>query len=269
MVNIRKAQISIDYIGGAVVFFVSVLFIVTGVLNVMPEFTDNVVQNRLETKSWSLSTVLLSTEGYWENENESGSDWQNNVDDVLSFGLQSRDEQGLDRDKIQALDRVDYQEVKNTFGTGFDFAIDFTEYITVDTSGEVPEKIEIPESLEEQELNFGSRQVDGEVYYFLVHESSGDYNVSVSSGTNFSKDLDSFITEVNSTGVVDFGDRQFTVEIPNSGVVESEGKLLVLQTSIQRIGRRVPPDPGEVVSIRRFSNTGKNVVRMDVRMWQR
>ena len=254
------------------VFFVSVLFIVTGVLNAIPEFTDQVVQNRLETQAWSLSTVILSTPGYWKNISDDGTSWERKTEYVRSFGLESEERPGLEREKIQALDSIAYSEMKRILATEFDFSMDFTEYMVVDTSvpeSDIPSEVNIPSEYDGQRLNYGSKRVEGEGYYFLVHGFPGDYNVSISGTRDFSQPEGELNIDIDGSGTVDFGARQYSLDIPNSGVYESEGNMVVLQTSIQRIGRRTPPDPGEVVSIRRFSNIEENVVRMDMRMWMR
>lgn len=269
MCRIGKGQISIDYIGGAVIFFVSVLFIVTGVLNTVPEYSENVLKNRLEVRGWSLSTVLLSTPGYWEGEDDSGTEWTSHTEDLKSVGLAENSEDSVSREKVVALDKVSYTRLKNIFGTSFDFNIDFTEYMVVKTESEDVSEMDVTVPPGET-YHFGSRKVDGKGFYFLVL-GQDNYNVSVSEDSDFTdKDDGDIDVTINESGVVDFGEemRQYTLDIPSSGVYESDGEMVVFKTSLQRVGRRLPPDPGEVVSIRRFSNVGNSILRMDMRLWQ-
>ncbi len=273
MFKIRKAQISIDYIGGATVFFVAILFIVVTTLNVVPRYSENLSHNRLQVTGWTISTTLLETPGYWSQGEEWGYDWHEptNIDDVKSLGLEDHKERGLDRDKIEALDEtfgIGYIDMKNILATEFEFHMDFTEFVVIDTSMEGdPDR----EPTGKPGGSWGYEVIDGEGYFFYVYEDgNNDFEVHVGQEDGSGFEFDHEITSGDGSVDMELGEngREYTLNIITSGVIPSEGDILVLEKDIKSIGRDIHLSADEMINIRRFSNIEDNIVRVDMRFWK-
>lgn len=272
MSKIRKAQISIDYIGGAIVFFIAILFIVTTTLNVVPRFSDNLEHNRLQVTGWTISTTLLDTPGYWENDDEDGEDWyeyifegSGNQENLKSIGLEDMETGGLDRDKIESLGTlIDYTDMREIMSTDFEFHIDFTEYVIIDTSKD-------GDSDEEPEPggSWGYEIIRGEGYYFYVVEETDGYTVHV--GEEDGQGIDFFEeVEQGESVILELGedDEEFLLDVTSGGILKSGGDLLVLEKDLRSVGRDIHLSADEMVNIRRFSNIDDNIVRIDMRIWE-
>ncbi len=254
-------------------FFVAILFIIVTTLNVVPRYSDNLSYNRLQITGWTISTTLIETPGYWSQGDEWGYDWHEptNIDNVESIGLEDYEEGGLDRDKIYSLGEgvgIGYIELKRILATDFEFHLDFTEFVVIDTSMEGDSDRE-PSG--KPGGNWGYEVIDGEGYFFYVYEDGdGDFEVRVGQEDYSGFEFIYEITPEDGSVEMELGenDREYTLNIITSGVLSSDGEILVLEKDLNSIGRDIHLSADEMINIRRFSNIGDNIVRVDMRFWK-
>jgi len=276
VIRISKGQISIDYAGGAMLFFLSLIFVTTGVLGTVPQFTDVIQEDRLEVTAWSFTTSLLEENGYWETATASGEDWHRHTGNVKNIGLS--DGKGIDRAKTNAFLSLDYRRIKNQIAKmEKDFNMEITEYGLVYTDqtfprGNPPAKLTgfVPPNnpsytSADSTVHYGSIELNEEAKYFLVtfHANDPD-SVYVSDSWNFSG---SSRQTFGDNRIFNFNGRNYRLDMGNSGITTSEGNLIVLSRLMGRIGERPPVDTQRVVQVRRVTNIGHNPVTIETSIW--
>jgi len=272
-----KGQISIEYTGGALLFFSSILFVVAGVLGTLPQFTDAIDENSIETQIWASTALLLSNTGQWESDTQSGPDWHNHVENTTQLGLISQDGD-LSRDKIRELVSMDYTDAKLLLQTEKDFNIQFTEFSIIETassfekddpSGKVADVITEPTRSRYDDANetirYGSIRANGAQKHVLVTAHQGNYDtVYISEDWDFT---DATVFGPTGNQILSFDGRRYRLSVPDSGIFASDGTTVVLTRPLGNVGTRTPAAEATVVTARRFSNIGPNPVRIDVEMW--
>jgi hypothetical protein len=272
-----KGQISIEYTGGALLFFSSILFVVAGVLGTLPQFTSAIDENSIETQIWASTALLLSDTGQWESDTRVGPDWHNNIENTTQLGLVGQDGD-LSRDKIRQFVSMDYSDVKVLLRTEKDFNIRFTEFSIIDTAssfektdpqGNIGEVITEPTGSSYDSANdtirYGSISANGAEKNVLVTAHQGNYDtVYISEDWDFTDAI-----RLGPTGnqILSFDGRRYRLSVPDSGVFASDGKTVVLTRPLGNVGTRTPAAEATVVTARRFGNIGSNPVRIDVEMW--
>lgn len=272
-----KGQISIEYTGGALLFFSSILFVVAGVLGTLPQFTDAIDENSIETQIWASTALLLSDSGQWESDTRTGPDWHNHVENTTQLGLVGQDGD-LSRDKIRELVSMDYEDVKLLLRTEKDFNIRFTEFSIIDTAdsfekydpqGKIGQVITEPATDSYDNANdtvrYGSISANGAEKHVLVTAHQGNFDtIYISEDWDFTD-----ATRLGPTGnqVLSFDGRRYRLSVPDSGLFASDGKTVVLTRPLGNVGTRTPAAEATVVTARRFGNIGSNPVRIDVEMW--
>ncbi len=269
-----KGQVSIDYIGGAAVFFISIIFIVTATLNIVPEFTEGIRHDRLETQGWSISNTLLKNTGYWDDGSTEGFDWHRQVEsgdeeDVRAVGLEKENGYGVDREKLDTLlsGDFDYTTLKNdVLSTEYDFNKKFTEYVVIDSSNQEQGDV-FPDGVDG---TVGYESIEGKGYYFVAEDLGDDgFRVHVGEYDEDSGEID-YIYEVEDSEVLELGEDEleYKLDIVFSGILQTNGDLIILEKELGSYGRDIELAADEMVSIRRFSNIGSSILRVDMRVWQ-
>ncbi|MCJ7450132.1 MAG: hypothetical protein MUP58_00105 [Candidatus Nanohaloarchaeota archaeon QJJ-9] len=277
----KEGQISIDYVGGAMIFFVSIVFVVQGIVGTIPQYSSIAESNREEIAAWGLSTSLVSDTGYWSDVYD-GTNWEDNVitGKVKRIGLKSPEGSGVSREKINKLLGMDYKEIKKLFETGKDFSIEFTEYAVVKLSGEFYRGGDI-DGIEtyngfkppsdglggaDRYMRYGTISINGSERYFLASFDDSDFDgLYVSDSIDFSS---SEKLEQGELKTLDFNGRRFRFGLGSSGLSTSNGKILLVERVMGRIGRRIPTSEETVTRVKRYSNTQKSIIMLDMRVWK-
>lgn len=267
----RKGQISIDYAGGALVFFVSLIFVVTGMLGTIPQFSEAVTADRLETIGWSLSTQLLEQPGYWQDGSQNRTDWQNAPDPsmIQSLGLAAPNS-GISSAKVDVMQDMNYTTIKNIVNINDDFTLDLTAYMVVTTTRTF-EKGSSPWALDgdfawegnSDQAWYGATMENGVSQYFMI-DRDPEYTIYASSTRDFA---DYTTVAPGEAKIRDFGDQSYILEHSTSGVAQAEGRQLVLERQLGRIGERTPPEEAQTVNIVRYSHIDQNPVRIQMEVW--
>lgn len=281
-----KGQIYIDYMGGALLFFISIIFIVTSALGTVPEFSQGIEQNQLELTAWSVSTHLVERSGFWRSGSDSGTDWHRHMDGFLdeniSIGLAS--EQGLDRAKVNTLLEEPYLKIKRIIGVEKDFNMEVREFAFVDThksftkpSGSpVEDYLGVPSSQfkppstdsydsSDSEVHYGSISIKSDEKRFLAVSHDGTYDEAYySDNWNFSN---SEGLGLGDSRIIEFDDRSYRFNGRDSGIVASDGKTIGLSRIMGRLGRRPSEQSDNVIEVDRFSNIGENPVKIEMQFW--
>ncbi len=280
-----KGQIYIDYMGGALLFFLSIVFIVTSALNTIPQFSQGIGQNRLEITAWSISTQLVEDTGFWKNKSKRSTEWHKHISDpdalkeIKTIGLES-EKDGLSREKIKTLLNSHYSDIKRLLKTDKEFNLQVTEFAFVDTYKSFRKPNSPPETSAFQapdndsydsadaEIHYGSKSIKGNSKRFLVTSHNGSYDeVYISDDWDFSEAADIGPLGITDTQIVKFGDRNYRFEGRSSGIVASEGKVVGLVRVMGRLGRRSPEDADRVTEVNRFSNIRENPIKIEMRFW--
>jgi len=276
-----EGQISIDYAAGALLFFLSLIFIITGILSTVPEYSDDIDANRLELEAWKLTTAMINSPGYWRNSSRGGSAWASvEEDDIRQIGFATEDG-GLSRAKLQRALRLDYADLRERLDVEAHFRMSVQEFAQVDTSrsfayGDPPSNLpgfQVPTATDYQEFNgtvqYGSSDINGEIMRWLVTHNETFDRVYWSDSWDFSAaDPRSTESEERITFGPDGGDgRTYIFDGGDAGISTSGGELVVLQRPIGQYGRRVPAFVQDSVRVTRFSNINTAPVRLEMEVW--
>ncbi|MDY6770910.1 MAG: hypothetical protein SV186_03050 [Candidatus Nanohaloarchaea archaeon] len=273
-----KGQISIEYTAGALLFFSAILFVVSGVLGTLPRFTDTIDENSIETEAWTLSTLLISTQGRWESGPRSGTQWQQHTGNISRVGLLGQDG-SLEREKIRAFVSLRYERLKVLLKTGKDLNIEFTEFVVADTSqsftkptatGDIGTVLTQPDSQAYQDANatvhYGTVTLNGDERHFLVTAHQGVYDtIYISQDWNFT---DAIRLGPNGNRVLSFNGRRYRIQTSESGIFQSNGQTVIFSRPMGRVGRRTPTAEPQIINVRRFASMDGKPVRIDMEIWE-
>lgn len=269
--RMRTGQVSVDYAGGSMIFFVSLIFVVTGVLGTVPQFSEAVANDRLETVGWSLSTHLLEQPGHWQQGDQNRTDWHNapSPDMIDSIGLAAPTD-GISLAKIEALDDLNQTDITRIANIEQSFNLDVVEYKIITTDSTF-EKGSPPWAMDPVTYEgngdmvwYGAASEQGTSYYFLI-----DYGPAYTIYVSESRSFDSYETvSAGNATILDFGDKSFILDFDDSGISQAGGKQLILERSLGRIGPQTPPEQAQTVNIERYSWTGTNPVRLTMEVWE-
>ncbi|MDY6776892.1 MAG: hypothetical protein SVQ76_02190 [Candidatus Nanohaloarchaea archaeon] len=267
-----KGQISIDYLAGAMIFFGSLIFLVSQMMTSIPQFSQAQQVDELELTAWSVSEILLEDRGHWSIGGSSGTDWQDHMGGVEVLGLKGKEH--LSREKINALLSMSKDRIRSLLGIEEKINIQVREVVDVDTyhsfqQGGAPAFMTEPSYSDytASEIHYGSHRFGGEKRYFLLmkNTSTGWYdNLSVSTDWDFS-DPETEFYDLTDTQYLAIGDRTYVVQAGNTGI--SDGKLLVLTRELGRVGYVPSRQVENIVSIQRYGAMSGNIVEVVVRVW--
>jgi hypothetical protein len=258
----RNGQISIDYIAGALVFFGSIIVLISSVLNVIPQFQNTHAVNELELAGWGLSETMMNDPGYWSNTSGNGTDWHTaSPANVTVIGVQAANRTGISAAKIRALRDMNYRRVQRILGTTRQFTVSFTKILHIDTyrrfnrSGSSPGFITEPSypGGTAETVHYGSKKIDGTPYRFLLADSAGWYNnLWVSEDWDFT-DADTTKYNLTTDQVITLDADAYRINIGDVQI--GQGNTVILKRRIGRIGTPPTANTGNIIEMKRYGTT--------------
>lgn len=266
-----KGQISIDYVAGALIFFGSLVFLVSNVMGTLPAFSQAQQTDELTLSAWSMSEVVMKDEGYWRNGTHSGDNWQDHLGSVEVLGVKEGNE--ISGEKINAFTGLNQSWLRSAFNTEKKVNVEFREVVNVDTHrsfqrGSPPGFITEPaySGGTADEIRYGAKELSGEERHFLLVKNPGFgwYNrVRVSTGWDFTGSDTYNLTD---TRYIPVGGGTYVTEAANTEV--SGGNLLILWRDLGRTGDVPGESVDEIVSVDRYGVMDGNVVEVTFRVWE-
>lgn len=270
----RDGQISIDYLAGALIFFGSLLLLVSNVMTTLPQFADSQARDEMELSAWSISEVLMNDEGRWSDNGTTGTDWQNHVDETDVLGLRGTDGT-LSSTKIEALTGLSHASLTGVLGTDKNVNIEFRQVVDVDlhstfSQGGAPSYITEPSYDPDaaDTVHYGAKRLAGDELHFLLTQEDHvgwDNVLRVSRDWDFTNQ-NTETYNLTSTSFVPVGTQTFTAAAGHTQI--SDGNLLVLSRSFGRAGAVSPASIGNVVTVQRYGVMDGDVMEVTLRIWR-
>lgn len=267
-----KGQLSIDYLAGAMIFFGSLVFLVSSMMGSLPQYEQGQVRDEIELSAWSMSEVMLKDEGYWEAGGSSGTDWDDHVGDVEVLGLRTNG--SLDAEKIEALAGMDHAEITDALDTEKSINVQFREVVDVRTHRTFPRggSTHLTEPAydagEAGPVHWGSTEVAGErLYVMLTDGPATDWHnlLRVSRDRDFTNQ-NTELHNLTETAFIPAGPATF--EARGTPVQISEGDLVVLSREVGRAGTVPGADVQNIVALERYGVMDGHVVEVTFRVWR-
>jgi len=273
-----KAQVSYEFVGGAILFFTALTIVVSLIFTQFPVFSRSARVNRLYQQAWSVSNSLVNHKGYWEDGLLNGTNWQIDPSDVRSLGLAASN-RVLDQNKVEELasGSLSYDNITDLLGTDNDLWINITEYVVVDSyrsyrkSGSVPGYITPPSGSSQytnakQLIHYGNDSINGESVSFLVARLGDSYDyVWTSKGDwDFSASSESFNLTDQGVLTVNGDDYVFNNKTTETG--DSTGRLILLEHDLANVGKYNPVGETSVV-VKRYATLKDNIAEIKVELW--
>jgi len=108
-----NAQVNIEFIISAGIFAVSIIYVVSVILNSLPSYHEIMINEVLKSKPYQISEAILLSEGEPKNWNE------HDINQVSSIGLSTSEPYVLDKNKLEKLNETcnnNYEKVKEILG---------------------------------------------------------------------------------------------------------------------------------------------------------
>jgi hypothetical protein len=267
-----KGQLNIEFIGGFLLFISAIFFVSFSATGIFSEFEKQNRINDLGSSMIAISNILLNSEGYWQNENLGGTDWDKNLNFTKSLGL--LDQGKFSDSKFDALNKLGYERVRELLSTDKNFLIESSSFYYIETREKFDKPFKPPFIIEPSDtfytnfntsINYGSGTINGQKMYFLVLLNRTAFRIYASKSWNFS-----------SAEIIQPGNMNLTINgepfslIQNS-VVISKGNILIFKSKEKRFG--IPPGFGarNVLSSDRFSisdSVGTRIVKLSLVVWR-
>ncbi len=274
-----KGQINIEFLASALLYILAVGVLMTSASNLLPSYSDQADKSSLNLEAKSVTDVMLSAPGS-HTFGSGGADWQKNqntIRNIESFGL-AKDFLELEREKIRRLSsvnftdkRLNYSKFRDLMGITNQFRFKFTWRPTIDTNksftrGDPPSSPNIDEpnqpvySNADNTVQYGSADLEGTNYNFLVTSHDGAYNAIYVSIGNW---------DFNTAGRFERGQ-----EIYSTGYIvesfqnraENQGSLVLLKDHLKTFGARIDTS-STVVKLQRFASLEEEPIRIEVWTW--
>lgn len=141
-----KGQGYFGFIISAVMMLMVISYVTLAFINKTGPEIERVIESKKQAKAYEIAKTLLRERGYWSG----GSDWENHIAEAERIGL-AEDYGFLSKKKIEALEKISRDELKNIFGGGNNYLIcigencDIVEVKTSDVVSAPDEKaLEVP-----------------------------------------------------------------------------------------------------------------------------
>lgn len=286
----NKAQLNIEFTGGAILFFVTLVFLLSTVLSNIPKHTGQAETNRLSLTAESLTGKLIDHTGAW---NSSGTNhrWEDHTDQLTSLGL-ADSYHTLAQDKIDAmrndLNRIEVQSALGLRRARIRYNLSLIRLVPVKTTKTFgkgngskygltePSDDKCDYSEMEPLIHYGARGISGDDYHLLIgrHAVDGDYYYWISvnekdftdeseTGDDVCYEIQAKLEEdvyVGSSGDYFIGKR--------SGAQASNGNLIVFQRKLLSHGFQPSPTAGNIVQTRRYTTLGNDSVKLVLQVWR-
>lgn len=277
----RKAQINIEFVGGAIIFFTTLLFIMSSTFSVLPKYGEKSRLNELEITGWTLSKKLINSKGFWDNSTHNGTDWENHPSDVVSIGL-AESYHDLDPEKTEEfLNNVNYVNAKtNLFKIEKDFRVKITEFIPIETyktfewsNGSeygIKEPFTSIYNNSNKIIHFGSAEIGSHKLWVLATKNGDKYplyfKLDSKDFSNCNKTNSSNYFEIKIDGRNYIHDNSRKSEVRGS-----ERSLVMLRrekgSGVGEIGRSPPKVKSEYLRIRRYALMDSRPVEVELIIW--
>lgn len=262
----KSGQINIEFLGGAILFFSAVIFLINSSLDAIPQYAKYSERNSLELNLITISRILF-TEGYWKNNSDSGTDWQNHLEDIKFLGFFTNG--SIDLNKINALNKLDYEKIKILFGIKEDFWIDVDEFHVIDTSRSF-EKDKWSSFIPfEPPSDDDFASTNGRIHYgrenssylFLI-EKNNEYSVLyIHNSTRY------FKYYLNENSNLSINGKKYSIGIDTGW--DPYGNIVILKRNIISYGRDLPELSKESSSLVKFGNNKNKIYRIRITIWRR
>lgn len=283
-----KGQSTIEFLGGIVIFLIVIVASLSVLSGRVPKFTDDVAQSSQNMEMYRVTNQILTESGR-HSYGPGGANWEKNsstVSHATEFGL-AADHKVLAYDKIARIsttggDSFNYSQFRDINRLRNQYFFNLTWLPVVETSSTFtkteppssnPEIVE-PDTEEydraENRIHYGSIELFGGQYNFLVAAFDGVYNTTYISEDN-NRFNESSTIHAGMGDVVDLGAREYTVEqIQNRD--RRPGASIILRKPLKSFG----PSPGNteesVTKLNRYAvleaaGTDRGIVRMEVLSW--
>lgn len=287
--NRAHGQLNIEFTGGAILFFATVLFLLGTVLANIPKHTSQAEQNRLALISRSVTDKLINNKGFYNDSGSTGTRWEDGThhEHLESLGLANAYHQ-LAQDKITALDdhinKTEGQSALGLAGIWVEYNLTLTRLVPfpatttfqqgngaeigVDEPGGIYDNSNM-----EKVVNYGSRWIDGHTYHLLINRdnSTNEYHYWISQGNKdfaTSSDHYNINDKLGGGGVTIGSDAHFYIG-QRSGAEAGDSSLIVFQKHLLSHGFQPSPSAENIVQTSRYASLGNDTVKLVLQVWGR
>lgn len=274
-----KGQATIEFLASIFLFLLALLTALTLLSGSLPDFQEDLQQSSKNMELYTVTEKVLSTPGYHSN-GSGGTDWEENINYTEEFGLAS-DHLVVERDKLEAIrtagdDRFNYSQFRRLHDLDNQYYFTFIWYPVVETSQtftrtEPPSFIREPNQnlyfSAENRVHYGTFNIDGSEYRFLVTAHDGVYDV-----VRISDDWDFRARQpLNEGGTWIRGEFNFTVtSIQNRE--RRPGTSVILEHDLKSFGANPEDTEGSRTKLNRYavlqgSGTDPEPLRVEVLAW--
>jgi len=281
-----KAQATLEFIGSFMFFALVVIGVLSLTIDEIPQFNSyaETAEKNLEVKG--VTDLLLTSPGR-HSDSGGGTDWENNVQDVVQPGFAS-EAMKVDREKIEALDKVgttsyNYTSFRQDLELEHNYNFDFTWFPVVETHKNfIRSNPPFDPGIEEPNTDFYNRS-DNRVHYGEIQLNGENVRVLV---TAYDGTYDTIYITINDwdfQGKTPYGEGDdpavlnslngdgFRIEsIQNRK--DRPGSSLVLRSDIGEFGRNSRTADGNVIKLNRYPllddvDSSTELMRMEVLVW--
>jgi len=284
----KRGQINIEFAGGAILFFVTLIFLLGTVLSNIPKHNRQAETNQLSLVSQSMTDKMINHKGAWNDAGSPRSDWEDHPGQLVSFGL-AQSYHRLAEDKIAAMQAdLDKYEVQTALGLNqsrIRYNLSLIRLIPVKTvktfqkgNGSIY-GLDEPDPLDSNSfdqdyglvgpiIHYGARVINGNTQHLLVgQDNTGNYWYWISPDTNFENGhSDDYHYRVEAREVY-IGSETYQIG-QRSGLDASQGNLIVFQTKILDHGFKPPSTTESIVQNSRYASLGNDTVKLITQVWQ-
>ncbi len=269
----KHGQINIEFTGGAVLFFITLIFVITSVFAILPKYAETSQKNNLENIGWTLSELIINDPGYWSSGNESGFDWENHLKYIKTFGL-AKDYHQLSENKIAALPSLSYEKVKTILGIDKNFQFNIKEFLIIncihtfekhnlESTGLTGEPSDSFYKNADSTVHLGTKLISGRKFYFLIAQKEDNFMLYISPKSNFSQ-----FSKYNSSKPANITlESQKFMFSENNGIKSSKGNIVILNREIIKYGRNMTGLEKQVLVFKRFAELNGSIAKLSLKVW--
>lgn len=284
---VRKAQINFEFMAAVALYLIAIGAILTTGSDVLPTYENEADRASLNMEARTLTNMILTQPGSHKH-GSGGEDWASSdqkTEDIENFGL-AEDFLELKRSKIESLSsnpieslndgKVNYSAFKELTGVKSQYRFNFTWMPTVQTNksfvrGSPPVLIDEEPNHDlydtaGNDVHYGSVDMRGDTFNFLVTSHNGVFNTTYVSENNWdfeSSDPLGLNDRLEGDSTISNADYRIN-SFQNRG--REPGSLLILSKHIKSFGATLDNDK-TTIKIFRFAEMENEPVRMEVWAW--
>lgn len=274
-----KGQATLEFLGGMIIFLITLVGSLTVASGNVPDFQDGLQQSEKNMEIYSMTERVLSSPGYHTN-GSGGSDWENHVNSTTELGL-ANDYLILEKDKVDALsttgeDSFNYTQFRNLTNVDQQYHFDFVwlpivetsnSFIRTESPGFINESNEPIYDQAENRVHYGTFTIDSQNYRFMVTAHNGVYNTTyISEDWEFRDDNPQGVGDTVVMSGTNFTIKQF------QNRERRPGTAVILENSLKSFGPSSEEVSQEITKLNRYAvlkapNTDDEPVRVEVLAW--